>query len=102
MILVHTRTSGKVKIVDVFCAMFLNNRNDILAQSGEDGRDRDCRHHADHNAQDSEKAAKLVSAHAIKRHPQRFFQHSSWKLESHYRFDTKTKEKSCKIRNLGG
>ena len=69
-----------MKRVDVVGAVLFDDGHDVLAQTGEDRSNRDRRHHSNHDPQHGQEAAKLVRAHAVERHHQRFSQNTFWKL----------------------
>ena len=76
--------SGReMKSVDVVRAIFFNHGNDVLSQAGEQRRDADRGHHADHDSEYSQKTAKLVPAHAVERHLESFAQNAFWQPEFH-------------------
>ena len=71
-VFIDARASGKMKRVDVVCAIFLDDGNNVLAQAGENRSDRDRGHHADDDAQHCQKTSELVGPDAIERHPHGF------------------------------
>src|SRR5260370_17650914 len=69
--------------IDIIGPVLFDHGDDVLAQSGQDGGDRDRRHYTNNNSQNCQKAAEFVRAYTIQRHRQRFAKSTFWESEFH-------------------